>query len=99
MSDPGFRSRLLRNLALAMILSGVLAVAIYGLQRVFSFSDGTSSHSRHAVTTALNACAVVFWPVFAVLFFGRVYKTRGVLEYERLLQRAWDRYHSTPINP
>src|SRR5436190_9607434 len=94
MSDSAFRSRLLRNLALAMVVAVFVGGCVYlsALGSMRMRGRPVSVIREQAIPEGLNTAAISFWILFPVLFLTRVYKTAAVLDCDRRIRLAEEMY-------
>ena len=87
MRDPGFRGRLLKALAFALLIAAVFGVPS-GVAAFLVPSQTPATLLHDALFLGGNAAAVVFWVAFLLLFVTQVYKTAAMLDMDRRVRQA-----------
>ncbi len=87
MRDPGFRGRLLKALAFAMLIAAVFGIPA-GFAAYLIPSQTPSTLLGDALFLGGNAAAIVFWVAFILMFVTQVYRTDAMLDMDRRVRKA-----------
>ena len=88
--DPGFRKRLLKAIAVAMLVAAAIGpfgylseyIGIIGRMRPLQIIQ------HAALISGMNTVAITFWIVFPILFITTAFKTAADLDMDRRLRLA-----------